>query len=130
MHPNSRLVFAKYAPPYFRENPTVLEIGPDGFPSSYQKAVEHPVARWDTLDIFPNARLTYPESPPYAFPIPDNTYDVVLAGNVLEHVPRVWVWIKELGRVCKPGGTVITINPLSWPHHNAPVDCWRAYPGE
>ncbi|MEO2089895.1 MAG: methyltransferase domain-containing protein, partial [Gemmataceae bacterium] len=58
----------------------------------------------------------------------DASYDVVLAGNVLEHVPRVWVWIKELGRVCKPGGVVITVNPLSWPYHEAPVDCWRVYP--
>ena len=28
----------------------------------------------------------------------------------------------------KPGGLIITINPVSWPYHEAPVDCWRAYP--
>jgi hypothetical protein len=34
----------------------------------------------------------------------------------------------ELARICKTGGTIITINPVSWPYHEAPVDCWRAYP--
>jgi hypothetical protein len=26
------------------------------------------------------------------------------------------------------GGLVITINPVSWPFHTAPFDCWRIYP--
>jgi hypothetical protein len=36
--------------------------------------------------------------------------------------------MKEVARVCKPGGLVITLNPTSWPYHEAPVDCWRIYP--
>ncbi len=127
MHPNSRLLFRKYALPYFGPGTSVLEIGPNGFPSTYQQQLG-PVARWDTLDIFPDERLTFSQSPPYEFPIRSGSYDVVLAGNVLEHVPRVWVWVKELARVCKSGGVVITVNPLSWPYHEAPIDCWRVYP--
>jgi hypothetical protein len=46
----------------------------------------------------------------------------------MEHVRKPWVWIKELARICKPGGHVITINPVSWPYHEYPIDCWRAYP--
>jgi hypothetical protein len=34
----------------------------------------------------------------------------------------------ELARVTKRGGRVITISPVSWPYHEAPVDCWRIYP--
>lgn len=128
MHTNSRLVFEKYARPHFGGNPAVLEVGPNAHPSGYRAAVSSPVERWDTLDIFPDERLTYPSSDPYHFPIPDGRYGVVVAGNVLEHVPRVWAWVKELARVCKPGGLVITVNPLSWPYHEAPVDCWRVYP--
>jgi hypothetical protein len=30
--------------------------------------------------------------------------------------------------VTKPGGLVITVSPVSWHYHEAPVDCWRAYP--
>jgi len=36
--------------------------------------------------------------------------------------------MKELARVCRAGGKVITINPVSWPYHEYPIDCWRAYP--
>jgi ubiquinone/menaquinone biosynthesis C-methylase UbiE len=53
---------------------------------------------------------------------------VGVSGQVLEHVPRAWVWLEELARVTKPGGHVITINPVSWPYHEAPVDCWRIFP--
>jgi ubiquinone/menaquinone biosynthesis C-methylase UbiE len=48
--------------------------------------------------------------------------------GVLEHVRKPWIWIEELARVCKPRGLVITINPVSWPCRETPVDCWRAYP--
>jgi len=64
----------------------------------------------------------------YSYPIDSGVADVVVATNVMEHVRKPWVWIKELARVCKPGGYVITINPVSWPYHAYPVDCWRAYP--
>jgi hypothetical protein len=33
-----------------------------------------------------------------------------------------------LARIAAPGGHVITISPISWPYHEAPVDCWRIYP--
>ncbi|MFP4333725.1 MAG: hypothetical protein ACLFQJ_10540, partial [Campylobacterales bacterium] len=26
------------------------------------------------------------------------------------------------------GGLVITVNPVSWVYHEAPIDCWRIYP--
>ncbi|NIP82962.1 MAG: hypothetical protein GWM90_28535 [Gemmatimonadetes bacterium] len=52
----------------------------------------------------------------------------MLASSVLEHVPRIWVWIHELARICRPGGHVVIINPVSWHYHEAPVDCWRMYP--
>ena len=59
---------------------------------------------------------------------PSDAYDIVLSGQVIEHVRKIWLWIKELARVCKVGGLVITINPVSWPYHEHPIDCWRAFP--
>lgn len=128
MHTNSKLLFQKHAKEYFPPDLRVLEIGPDGFPSSYQSIVADSSITWDTLNINGDARLTYRASSEYVFPIPDNTYDLILSGQVIEHVRKPWVWIKEVARVCKAGGTVITINPVSWPYHEAPIDCWRAFP--
>jgi SAM-dependent methyltransferase len=128
VHPNSRLLFQKYALEYFRPGLRVLEIGPDGFPSSYRQLAADAMSDWDTLDLFAHPELTFESVAEYAFPIDDGRYDIVLSGQVVEHVPRIWRWMQELSRVCKEGGVVITINPVSWPYHEAPLDCWRAYP--
>lgn len=128
MHENSQLLFEKYAVPCFNANSDVLEIGPNRFPSMYQSIVGEASSVWHTLDMYDSAELTYANSEAYHFAIPDNHYSVVLSGQVLEHVKKPWRWLPELARVTKPDGLVITINPVSWPYHEAPVDCWRAYP--
>jgi len=130
MHTNSKLLFEKYAKPYFTPGLRVLEIGPDSIPSTYKTIIGDNSLSWDTLDLYQNPNLTYLAVDEYCYPIPDNHYDIVLSGQVLEHVRKVWVWIKELARVCKPGGLVITINPVSYPYHVTPVivDCYRIFP--
>lgn len=135
MHLNSELLFTKYAKQYFQTGMQVLEIGPNRIPSAYcyavmgERPLRNPAIKWDTLNLedAPLRRLTYCVKDGYAYPIPNDYYDIVLSGQVLEHIPKVWVWIKELARICKKGGHVITINPVSWKHHGVP-DCWRVYP--
>jgi len=129
MHKNSRLLFEKYARSYFSPEHRVLEIGPDRDPSTYQQIVG-PTAAWDTLDFASrtDVPLTYRTSDEYSFPVPDAAYDVVFAAQVIEHVRKIWRWMPELARVCRPGGLVIVINPVSWHYHESPVDCWRIYP--
>lgn len=127
MHLNSKLLIQKYGIPYFKDNMTVLEIGPDNFPSAIQQLISNNVT-WHTLNIFDDQRLTYPNSPEYSFPIEDNTYDIVISANVIEHVKKIWKWVPELTRVTKPGGFIIIVNPVSWNYHEDPVDCWRIYP--
>lgn len=131
MHPNCELLFDGYARGYFRPGLRVLEVGPDRFPSTLRTRVDDDSIEWETLDLadsHDSAQLTHTAISEYEFPIDDETYDIVLSANVLEHVRCIWRWVPELARVCKTGGLVITINPVSWPYHEAPVDCWRAYP--
>jgi len=141
MHLNSRLLFEQYALPHLAANQHILEIGPDAIPSTYERAVAHLAPRWESADIAgPLARAHHTPGAwrpvatdhamptEYEIPIPDATFDVVVAGQVIEHVRRVWVWIREVARVTKPGGKIILISPISWPYHEAPVDCWRIYP--
>ena len=128
MHQNSQLLFEKYAKQYFQPGMRVLEVGPSELPSIYQLVIDDTSLIWDTLDICENPQLTYSQAPEYEFPIADSTYNIILSGQVFEHVKKIWLWIKELSRICKVDGHVITINPASWPYHEAPVDCWRAFP--
>ena len=108
----------------------MLEIGPDSFPSTYQKIIsqQNPSIDWHTIDLYDHPSLTFKSNSEYSFPIADNCYDIVLSGQVIEHVKKPWKWVPELARITKPNGLVITINPVSWPYHEAPVDCWRMYP--
>jgi SAM-dependent methyltransferase len=131
MHLNCELLFEKYAREYFRSDLRVLEVGPDQFPSTLETHVGDDSIEWNTLDLAEShgsAQLTHIAISEYEFPIDDETYDIVVSANVIEHVRCIWRWVPELARVCKPGGVVVTINPVSWPYHEAPVDCWRVYP--
>jgi SAM-dependent methyltransferase len=128
MHPNSKLLFESYGKRFILPGTQVLEIGPDTFPSTYARSVNDPTIKWDTLDIYENDQLTYPNSNEYSFPIAAASYDTVIAAQVIEHVKKIWVWLREVERVCKPGGHIVLINPVSWPYHPHPVDCWRIYP--
>ncbi|MCA9045585.1 MAG: methyltransferase domain-containing protein [Planctomycetaceae bacterium] len=128
MHLNSQLIFSKYAVDYFQDGMKVLEIGPDGFPSTYRKLIDNSTLQWETIDILDDERLTHKAIDEYNFGLPDNAYDIVVSGQVIEHVRKTWRWIREVSRVCKPGGCVVTVNPVSWGYHEAPIDCWRIYP--
>ena len=130
MHENTKLLFKKHALPYFKPGLRVLEIGPNKLPSAFQEILREERITWHTLDLsFRNdIPLTYKAADEYTFPIPDNSYDIVLSANVIEHVRKIWRWMQEVARVTKPGGHVITIAPVSWEYHEDPVDCWRIYP--
>ncbi len=130
MKENVRLLFEKYARASFGPDQSVLEVGAGGGRSELLTLAGSDAKVWHTLDVSKGPELTYSGADPYHYPIPDETYDIVIASQVLEHVPKVWVWIKELARVCRKGGRVITINPMGYPYHGTEVcgDCWRVYP--
>ena len=50
------------------------------------------------------------------FPIADASYELVIAGEIIEHVPNPDDFLREIRRVVTPGGTVIisTPNLVSW----------------
>src|SRR3954454_12021003 len=121
-------MFDRYGADCITTGDRVLEIGPDLIPSSYRGRVSVEVGSWETLDFAGRPGVTHGTEDPYHFPLPDDGYDVVLSGQVIEHVPKIWRWMPELARIVRPGGVVITVAPISWPFHEAPVDCWRMYP--
>jgi SAM-dependent methyltransferase len=129
MHTNSILLFRKFVLPLLSPGMRVLEVGPDDFPSTYFKeASTVPNLTWETIDLHENDLLSHRAKSEYEFPLEDGAFEIVLSGQVIEHVRKPWRWLQELSRVTAQGGHVITIGPVSWPYHEAPVDCWRVYP--
>ena len=55
----------------------------------------------------------------------NNSYDVVISGQCLEHCEFPWIIAKSIERVCKENGIVIISVPSMWPVHKHPIDCWR-----
>lgn len=58
-------------------------------------------------------------------PFPDNSYEVVICREVLEHVENPFVVMAELHRVLAPGGTLLLSTRFLFPIHEAPNDHWR-----
>jgi len=49
----------------------------------------------------------------YALPIKENSFDCVISAEVIEHVPDLMAYIKNLLRVVKPGGSIIITTPYN-----------------
>lgn len=67
----------------------------------------------------------YPEIDAHSLPYADNSFDAVFCNQVLEHVRKPWVCVKEFHRVLKDGGMVIISSPFIYQEHNWPEDNWR-----
>ncbi|HEU5034633.1 MAG TPA: class I SAM-dependent methyltransferase [Mycobacteriales bacterium] len=55
-----------------------------------------------------------------ALPFPDASFDVVMASEVLEHIPADELAMAEIARVLRPGGRVAVTVPRFWPERV----CW------
>jgi ubiquinone/menaquinone biosynthesis C-methylase UbiE len=63
-------------------------------------------------------------------PFPDNTFDVVAATDVLEHIENDVAALKEWNRVLKPGGTLLLTVPAYqwlWSGHDESLHHFRRY---
>ncbi len=58
-------------------------------------------------------------------PVPDASFDVVLATMMLEHVVDPRRVLAEARRVQRPGGRRVLTVPAVWPAHEVPHDYWR-----
>jgi SAM-dependent methyltransferase len=64
---------------------------------------------------------------PYSIPAKGKSFDIVLSGQVFEHVPFFWASLLEIARVMKPRAYFFMTVPSRGHVHSA-YDCWRVYP--
>ena len=60
--------------------------------------------------------------------IQDESFDVVISGQTLEHVEAPWLAAKAMERVCRKDGLYVVIVPSRCDYHPYPLDCWRIFP--
>ena len=60
------------------------------------------------------------------FELEDNTYDVIISGQLFQHLEYFWLTMSEIERVLKPGGYVCIIAPSAGPKHGGNMpNCYR-----
>lgn len=59
--------------------------------------------------------------------IADETFDIIICGQVFEHVEYFWITLLEMRRILKHKGYLAIAAPSHWPEHRAPYDCYRFY---
>lgn len=135
MHESAMLNMAyaiENALPFIKEGVLVLDVGScivEGQDKSYKELMEKlPSAKYIGCDIAPgnNVDVIMEE---YTIPFPDNHFDLIITGNVIEHVEDLKRWVTELHRVLRSGGILIILCPFhKIPYHPYPIDCWRVMP--
>lgn len=60
------------------------------------------------------AQATLTAASVLAIPFPDNTFDAVYSVRVIQHIRDQEQMIREMSRVCKPGGRVVLVTYNSW----------------
>lgn len=133
MHNNSLELFKEYGLPYIKNTDLVLEIGPDWLTSGgcCKPLVIGTGADYAFADIANRNQHTQgfvEMDGEYKIKSPSDMFDVVFSLNVAEHVRDLEKWMTELKRVTVAAGYIIFVNPVSWPYHESPYDCWRIFP--
>ena len=103
-----------------KPNEKVLDVGAGW--CAYKQYFSH--AKYESTDVSWNhPKLKCPHSflaNADNIPVKDNTYDVIVNTQVLEHVEYPQKVINEFFRILKPGGKLLLTAPQGWGIHMAP----------
>lgn len=78
-----------------------------------------------TLDIAPGADYQADICDTNAMLIPDNSFNIVICTEVLEHVANPFAAAIEINRILKPGGRAYITTPFNFRIHGPLPDNWR-----
>ncbi|HEY4963521.1 MAG TPA: methyltransferase domain-containing protein [Candidatus Saccharimonadales bacterium] len=102
----------------------VLDIAPQDYEGAKRY---YTAATVETLDIDPaaNATFTVDLCENNRVSIPDETFDVIICTEVLEHVNNPFDAAKEMFRILKKGGRIYVSTPYNFRIHGPLPDNWR-----
>lgn len=79
------------------------------------------------IDVQQGKNVDFVMTKPYRLPVPSNSTDIVISGQVFEHIPFFWASMLEIARILRPKGYAFITAP-SRGHRHSTYDCWRYYP--
>ena len=127
MHPSSlenmRKVKEKYLK-HINSESLVLDVGGRGLKYDRSYRSIFPSCTYYVADIIGGKNVTHVMPGPYELPFDDNTIDLIVSGQTLEHVDNPFKSVAEMKRVLKLNGYIVLIAPSTGPRHDK-RDCWR-----
>lgn len=106
----------------------VLDVGSCDVNGTYREIFKDSRYNYVGLDMADGANVDIVPADTYRWEeIKDETYDLVISGQVFEHVEYPWLTIREIARVLKPSGVCILIAPSAGLEHKYPKDCYRYF---
>lgn len=105
----------------------IADLGSQSVNGSYRTLFAQDVD-YVGFDLEPGPGVDVVLETPYRLPSDDESFDLVISGQMLEHCPFFWQVFSEVYRVLRAGGLAFMIAPAAGPIHRYPVDCYRFYP--
>ena len=110
------------------QNLTILDVGGRALTAdrdrSYQSLFTDVAENYYIADIVDGPGVTHVMVGDYGLPFENNTFDLIVSGQTLEHVKNPFKSVQEMKRVLKYKGYMILIAPSAGPRHDS-IDCWR-----
>lgn len=130
MHQSSQDRMAEFVEAHIPDAPLdILEVGSPDIIHSYRHHFKRTAWDYTCLDMVPGPNVDIQITSHDDWRLPKQ-YDVVVCGQVLEHVRDTHKFMKNIYHATKPGGIVFITAPWSWEEHKTPQcpDCWRILP--
>jgi SAM-dependent methyltransferase len=106
-----------------RPNLVLVDLGCGGTP--YRSVFEPYVSKYIGVDLPGNKNADFCLAPSGDSTLPDDSADIVLSTQVLEHVPSPSRYLRECYRLLGPDGLLILTTHGYWMYHPDPMDLWR-----
>jgi len=104
----------------------ILDVGSYDVNGSYKTLFTSPTFEYTGLDMESGPNVDIVPATPYCWSeIEDDSFDIVISGQVIEHVEFFWLTMSEIVRVAKEGALICLIAPRGFDQHRYPVDCYR-----
>jgi ubiquinone/menaquinone biosynthesis C-methylase UbiE len=128
---NMQKCYQKYVKKWFspqQKNITVIDIGGANINGAYADIFSGKEFVYKSADISSAENIDIILKDPYKLPFQDGSIDILISGQVFEHVEFFWLLFAEMVRVLKEDGLIFLIAPSQGKIHRYPVDCYRFYP--